>query len=69
MELASIVDVGVHFVKATYNLEGDGALVLSCYEEIVKVKAALQAAHYPNMAAIARRLAPGNIPIQQQWMA
>lgn len=48
MELATIVDVGEYFVKATYNLEGDGALVLQCYEEIVKVRVALQAAHYPN---------------------
>lgn len=23
MELASVIDVGVHFVKATYHLEGD----------------------------------------------
>ena len=51
MELAAVVDVGEHFVKATYNLEGDGALVLRCYEEIIKIRAALQVAHYPNMSA------------------
>ena len=68
MELAAVVDVGEHFVKATYNLEGDGALVLRCYEEIIKIRAALQVAHYPNMSAIARHLAPTNITIQQQWM-
>ena len=27
------VDVGKHFVKATYLLEGDGPLVFSCYEK------------------------------------
>ena len=31
IELAAIVDVGEAFVKATYNLEGDGPLVLRCY--------------------------------------
>ena len=69
MELAAVIDVGEHFIKATYNLEGDGALVLRSYEEIRKVRAVLQAAHYPNMSAIARHLAPGNLPVQQQWMS
>ena len=55
-------------ILATYNLEGDGALVLQCYEEITKIRAALHAGHYPNMFAIARRLAPGNLHLQQQWI-
>ena len=42
LELASVVDVGVHFVKATYDLEGDGVLVLKCYEHILKIRAAIQ---------------------------
>ena len=32
VELAVIVDLGAHFVKATYALEGDGLLVLICYD-------------------------------------
>ena len=35
IELAAVVDVGIHFVKDTYNLEGDGILVLTCYQEIL----------------------------------
>ena len=31
------VDVGKHFVKATYFLEGDGPLVFSCYEKLSAV--------------------------------
>ena len=31
VELTVIVDLGAHFVKATYALEGDGLLVLICY--------------------------------------
>ena len=34
LELAAVVDAGAPFVRATYRLEGDGALVLSSYEEI-----------------------------------
>ena len=32
IELAAIIDAGTLLVKATYNLEGDGPLVLMCYE-------------------------------------
>ena len=32
IELAAVVDYGEPFVKATYNLEGDGDLVFTCYE-------------------------------------
>ena len=34
VELAVTVDAAMPFVKATYNLEGDGPLALSCYETI-----------------------------------
>ncbi len=67
MELASVVDVGVHFVKATYDLEGDGVLVLNCYEQILKIRAAIQTGYYPNVQAIARQEFPGNIALQQRW--
>ena len=32
LELAALIDVGRHFVKATYTLEGDGPLILSAYK-------------------------------------
>ena len=32
LELAAVIDVGIHFVKSTFDLDGDGPLVLSCYE-------------------------------------
>ena len=37
LELAVTIDVGEHFVKATYYLEGDGPLVFSCYEKLKAV--------------------------------
>ena len=30
LELATVVDCGEKFIKATYDLEGDGALVFKC---------------------------------------
>ena len=30
VELAVVIDIGEHFIKATYSLEGDGPLVFSC---------------------------------------
>ena len=41
VELAAVIDVGYHFVNATYNLEGDGALSIRCYEEILKIRCAI----------------------------
>ena len=41
VELAITVDAGTPFVRAPYNLEGDGPLVLKCYEEISRLSAAV----------------------------
>ena len=37
LELAALVDAGIHFVKATYYLEGDKPLIFSCYESLSTV--------------------------------
>ena len=66
-ELTAVVDLGEHFVKATYQLEGDGPLVLECYQVIATLNAVVRAAHYPNVNAIARDIAPTSHPVQQQW--
>ncbi len=60
IELAAIIDAGTPLVKATYNLEGDGPLVLQCHDQICTVLNAIQTAHYPNVTAIAEKLAAGN---------
>ena len=69
LELAAVIDIGIHFVKATYNLEGDGPLVLTCFEIIESVRMAVQSAYYPNVNAIARNLSSGNPLLQQQYAA
>ena len=66
LELAAVIDVGEHFVKSTYTLEGDGPLVFICYEEVKKLRAVIQTTHYPNVNAVATNLAPANPAIQQQ---
>ena len=52
LELAATINVGKHFVKATYELEGDGPLVFSCYEKLKAVAEAFQAPHFPNTRAV-----------------
>jgi hypothetical protein len=43
IELATVVDSGKPFVTATYKLEGDGALALSCFEVIEELEASMHA--------------------------
>ena len=69
MELAITIDIGEHFVKAIYNLEGDGPLALKYYEEILKLRSAIQVAHYPNVSAVAHTIAGGNPIAEQQWIS
>jgi len=52
LELAVIVDLGAYFVKATNALEGDGLLVLTCYDRILEIRAAIQSEHCPNVQAV-----------------
>lgn len=57
LELAVAIDVGEHFVKATYYLEGDGPLVFSCYEKLQAAAEASQAPHFANVRAVAAAIA------------
>ena len=70
-ELAVVIDVGEHFVKATYSLEGDGALVFTCFEVLSTVDASIHAGHLPNTSAVieSRATTPGITISSQQWLA
>lgn len=68
LELASIIDWGEHFVKATYFLEGDGPLALKCYERINIIIAAIHSAYCPNIQAIARKIATQVSTIQSNQL-
>ena len=63
LELAAVINAGQYFVKATYQLEGDG-LILQAYEEIAKVRAVIRSAHYPNVAAFAQWIAKADANLQ-----
>ena len=56
-------------MKPTYNLEGDGILAVKCYEEILKIRAAISANYYPNLHAVSRESSSGNPALQQQLIA
>jgi len=47
LELAAVIDWGEVIVKATHNLEGDGPLSFTAYEEVNTVAAAIRVAHTP----------------------
>ena len=68
IELAVNVDVGEVFVSATYDLEGDGPLALECYEKIIGFRNSIQVRHWPNTAAVAKRIATALQP-EQYWMS
>ena len=51
MELAIMVDAMEPFVKATYILEGDGALALTTYGQIDALYQSIALQHYPNVVA------------------
>lgn len=67
IELAVSVDMGEPFVLATYKLEGDGPLVLECYEILSRVKAAVQICYLPNTAAVAVRIVTTTMS-EQYWV-
>ena len=67
-ELAAVVDWGEVSIKATYKLEGDGPLALTCYETIQEVKSAIQVENIPNVRAIAKKISP-SAAVQQQLIA
>ena len=54
IELASVVDWGEVFVKVTYNLEGDGPLGFTYYEEVQKVVSVVRVGHTPNAEGVIR---------------
>ena len=58
IELATVADWGEPFVKATYNLEGDGPLAFTCFETIQKVVTSIQVKNIPNVQAVAKRYFP-----------
>ena len=64
VELAVTVDAGMPFVQATYNLEGDGPLALTCYETISALNAAAKQAYYPNLRAVTSEISSGNSLIE-----
>ena len=61
IELAAVIDAGEPFVKATYNLEGDGPLALNCYEVLSTLAAGIRVQHYPNLEAVALKISGGSL--------
>ena len=67
MELAATVDCMEPFVKATYNLEGDGFLALETYQRINALYIT-RSNHMPNVTAVAKSQANGNSVNERQLL-
>ena len=68
VETAAVVDAGSEFVKTTYTLEGDGPLVLICYEKIQAAFESINVHHYPNVDAVISQVTVGApTHIIDQW--
>ena len=68
MELAATVDCMEPFVKATYNLEGDGFLALEVYERLSALYISVRSKHNPNVTAVAKKEARGNSACEKQLL-
>ena len=70
VELTVVIDVEEHFVKATYQLEGDGPLVFSCFEVLLTVDKSIHSAHIPNTQAVIGHLTgmPISSQLGQEWL-
>ncbi len=55
-------------VQAAHRLEGDGALVFTCYEELNKVLQAIRTAHFPNLNRVSNLLSQSNTTVEQQFL-
>ena len=69
LELAALIDGGVHFVNDTYFLEGDGPVIFTCYERLSAVSKAVAVDCYPNTAVVARLFSDGNDALCKQLIA
>ena len=49
-------------------MEGDGALVFSCYETLSTLEAFIQTLHLPTTQAVVHNLSAGNSVNVQQWL-
>ena len=56
VELASLIDAGEAFVKATYKLEGDGAVVFQCYVILAELHAGISTAYFPTLNSLCATL-------------
>ena len=67
MEIAITVDAMEPFVKATYALEGDGALALVAYERVSMLYSVISTEHYANVRTVAKQLS-GSEPVHEQQL-
>ena len=61
----TVVDTALPFLKATYVLDGDGPLALSCYESISSLNAAARQGNYSILASVASNISSGDTDMEE----
>ena len=67
VEMAVVVDADRELVKTTYKIEGDGSLVLQCYDRVQAIFVSIHVKHYPNVDAVITRLIPRTAVALHNW--
>ena len=68
VELAVVIDIGEHFIKATYSVEGDGPLVFSCFEILSSINATIDNLYLPITEAVVKSLTESDSTSATQWL-
>ena len=68
LEIAALIDGGRSFFTTTYNLEGDGPLIFTCYQHLTALAQAVQLGVYPNCTALSHERANGNQVLFNQFL-
>lgn len=55
------------FVKATYTLEGDGALVFVAFRQLEELRQFIHVQNFPTLTRVVQQLFPVNVVEQQRW--
>ena len=55
------------FVKATYTLKGDGALLFVAFRQLEELRQFIHVQNFPNLTSIVQQLFPINVVEQQRW--
>ena len=68
VEQAALMEMEMEkFVKATYTLEGDGALVFIAFQQLEELRQFIHVQNFATLTRVVQKLFPLNVVEQQRW--